>query len=51
MRRGTLIAVIVLFVLIGVAAFFQYLAAQKHVRYPGPARGTPFPPTATLPSP
>jgi hypothetical protein len=46
MRPGTRIVIIGLFLVIGVAAVFQYLAGHKDVRYPGPVNGTPFP-TAT----
>jgi hypothetical protein len=46
-RRFTLITLIVLFILIAVAAAFQILAARRDVLYPGPGRGTFFPPTPT----
>ena len=51
MRPGTRIVIIVLFVVIGVAAVFQYLAGHKDVRYPGPVKGTPFPTTAASATP
>jgi hypothetical protein len=49
MRRGTRLVILVLFALLGAAAVFQYLAAQKDVRYRGPVPGTPFPPTSASP--
>jgi len=36
-RRFTLITLIVLFVVLGIAAYFQYRAGQKPGRYCGPA--------------
>jgi hypothetical protein len=36
MRRFTLITLIVLFVALSVAAWFQYRAGQRPGRYPGP---------------
>jgi hypothetical protein len=43
-RRGTLIAIICLFVVIGAAAIYQMmLASREGPRYPGPNVGTPFP--------
>ena len=51
MRPGTRIAIVVLFVLSAVAGVFQYLAAQKDVRYPGPGNGTSYPPTTVSPAP
>jgi hypothetical protein len=50
-RPGTRIAIIVLFVLLAVAGVFQYLAADKDVRYPGPGNGTSYPPTVLSPGP
>ncbi len=36
MRRFTLITLLVLFTLLGMAAYFQYRAGHKPVRYCGP---------------
>jgi len=47
MRRGTLIAIIVLFVLLVVATVYQIRAAQGPHRYRGPVPGTPFPTSVT----
>jgi hypothetical protein len=49
-RRGTLITIICLFVLIGVAAVYQMvIASGDRQRYPGPGLGTPFPTTVVSP--
>jgi hypothetical protein len=45
MRRFTLITLIVLFVALSVAAWFQYRAGQRPIRYPGPGV------SATAPTP
>jgi hypothetical protein len=49
MRRGTLIAIIALFVLLTVAAVYQVLAANGPRRYPGPGFTT-TPATSISPS-
>lgn len=44
MRRATLITIICLFVLLGVAAVYQMvLASSDRPRYAGPDIGTPYP--------
>jgi hypothetical protein len=49
-RRGTLIAIVVLFVLLGVAAVYQLiLASDERERFPGPRPGTPLPEVTTTP--
>jgi hypothetical protein len=49
-RRGTFIAIIVLFVLLGAAAIYQLvLASGDGERFPGPQRGTPLPTITTTP--
>jgi hypothetical protein len=48
-RRGTLITVICLFVLIGVAAVYQMTIASGDRRYPGPNPGTPLPTSVVTP--
>jgi hypothetical protein len=49
-RRGTLITIICLFVLIGAAAVYEMaIASGDHRRYPGPDLGTPFPTTVITP--
>jgi hypothetical protein len=45
MRRFTLITLIVVFVLLSVAAYFQCQAGKGTRRFPGP--GVPFTPTAS----
>ena len=48
MRRFTLITLIVLFVLLGITAYFQYRAATRGPRnFPGPGFSLPPTPTAT----
>jgi hypothetical protein len=43
-RRFTLVVIICLFVLIGVAAVAQVvMASRHHDPYPGPVPGTPYP--------
>jgi hypothetical protein len=43
-RRFTLITIIVLFVLLGAAAIYQLVLANRNVeRFPGPVPGTPLP--------
>ncbi len=50
MRRGTLVAIVVLFVLIGAAGAYQLmLATRDHEPFPGPVSGTPFPTSAVTP--
>ena len=49
MRRATLIVIICLFVLIGVAAVYQMVIASGDQRYPGPVLGTPYPTTVVTP--
>ncbi|HEY3264170.1 MAG TPA: hypothetical protein VGK12_03340 [Actinomycetota bacterium] len=50
MRRGTLITIICLFVLIGVAAVYQMvIASGDRQRYPGPNLGTPVPTSVITP--
>ena len=46
MRRGTLLLIIALFLLLGVAAYFQIRAGMSPRRYPGPGITSPNPPTA-----
>jgi hypothetical protein len=49
-RRGTFIAIVVLFVLLGAAAIYQLvLASEDRDRFPGPQPGTPVPTTTTTP--
>jgi hypothetical protein len=49
-RRGTLIAIICLFVALGAAAVYQMaLASRDGVRYPGPVPGTPLPTSIATP--
>jgi hypothetical protein len=49
-RRATLITIICLFVVIGVAAVYQMiLASSDRPRYPGPNIATPFPTTVVTP--
>jgi hypothetical protein len=49
-RRTTLIAIIVLFVVITISAVYQLmLATRDRERYPGPAPGTPLPTFAPAP--
>jgi hypothetical protein len=48
-RRGTLITVICLFVLIGIAAVYQMTIASGGRHYPGPRPGTPFPTSVVTP--
>jgi hypothetical protein len=49
-RRATLITIICLFVLIGVAAVYQMvLASSDRPRYPGPNVYTPFPTSVVTP--
>ncbi|MEX2203513.1 MAG: hypothetical protein WD965_05450 [Actinomycetota bacterium] len=44
MRRFTLITIIVLFVLLGAAAIYQLVLANRNdERFPGPVPGTPLP--------
>jgi hypothetical protein len=47
-RRGTLIAIVVLFVLLIVAAVYQVRAAQGPRRYPGPGFTATPPASATV---
>jgi hypothetical protein len=43
-RRFTLITIVVLFLLLGGAAFYQLvLANREDQRFPGPVPGTPLP--------
>jgi hypothetical protein len=51
MRRFTLITLIVLFVALSVAAWLQYRAGQRPVRYPGPGVSATAPATAGPSSP
>jgi hypothetical protein len=46
MRRGTLITILALFVLLAIAAAYQSLSAKGPRRYPGP--GFTVTPTASL---
>jgi hypothetical protein len=49
-RRGTLIAIICLFLALGAAALYQMvLASNDGVRYPGPVPGTPYPTSLATP--
>jgi hypothetical protein len=49
-RRATLVTIICLFVLIGVAAVYQMvLASNDGPTYPGPNLTTPFPSVVTSP--
>jgi hypothetical protein len=49
-RRGTLITIIALFVLLVVASIYQGLAAQGPRRYPGPGfTATPSPTVSRAP--
>ena len=49
MRRATLITIICLFLVIGVAAVYQMVIASGDRRYPGPAPGTPYPTAVVTP--
>ncbi|MGH2572046.1 MAG: hypothetical protein ACRDGU_00905 [Actinomycetota bacterium] len=52
MRRFTLIAIILLFLMIAIAAYFQVRAARGPRRFPGPGVSTPGPtpsPTTSAP--
>lgn len=50
MRRGTLVAVVVLFLLIVGAAVYQLvLATRDREPFPGPVSGTPFPTSTVMP--
>jgi hypothetical protein len=49
-RRGTLIAIICLFLALGAAAAYQLaLASGGGPRYPGPVLGTPYPTSVATP--
>jgi hypothetical protein len=49
-RRGTFIAIVVLFVLLGVATIYQLvLASRDRERFPGPRPGTPLPTMSARP--
>jgi hypothetical protein len=49
-RRGTFIAIVVLFVLLGVATIYQLvLASRDRERFPGPEPGTPLPAATATP--
>jgi hypothetical protein len=48
-RRATLITIICLFLLIGVAAVYQMVIGSGDRRYPGPVSGTPYPTTVVTP--
>ncbi|MGH2671956.1 MAG: hypothetical protein ACRDHC_03160 [Actinomycetota bacterium] len=44
MRRFTFITIVVLFVLLGIAAIYQLVLANRDdQRFPGPVPGTPLP--------
>ena len=48
MRRFTLITIVVLFVLLGAAAIYQLVLANRNdERFPGPVPGTPLPSPST----
>ena len=50
MRKGTLVAIVALFLLIGGAAVYQLiLASREHEPFPGPVSGTPFPTSVATP--
>ncbi len=49
MRRATLITIISLFVLLGIAAVYQTVLASGGATYPGPNLQTPFPSIVTTP--
>jgi hypothetical protein len=42
-RRGTLITLVVLVVVLAAAAVLQLTLASEDTRFPGPAPGTPLP--------
>jgi hypothetical protein len=48
MRRGTLIAVIALAVLLVATAAIQFTLAPPPQPFPGPVSGTPFPPELSV---
>jgi len=49
-RRFTLVAIVCLLILIGVAAVVQLaIAGRDQPRYPGPVPGTPYPTAAAPP--
>jgi hypothetical protein len=48
-RRTTLITIICLFVLLGIAAVYQMMLASGDATYPGPNLQTPLPSIATTP--
>jgi len=50
MRRGTLITIVVLFVLLTAATVYQVLDLQAARRHHAPAPGTSTPTTATAPA-
>ena len=51
MRRGTLIAIVALFVLLIAAAIYQAILGRGPNRYPGPGAGSSPVPAATASSP
>jgi hypothetical protein len=49
-RKGTLVVVVLLFLLIGGAAVYQLmLAGRGRERFPGPVPGTPYPTSIASP--
>lgn len=50
MRKGTLVAIVVLFLVLGAAAIYQMvLATRDRQPYPGPVSGTPLPTSVVMP--
>ena len=50
MRKGTLVAIVVLLLVLGAAAIYQLvLATRDRQPYPGPVSGTPLPTSVVTP--